>query len=87
MGRQFADDSMTPEPISVSRDEYKDEIPSDRPYAENCTPGHSNPLYTGRQYSDDWNGGYRAYGKSVGAAPKASVVGIEGDKANRGPEN
>jgi hypothetical protein len=82
MGRQFADDSMTPDPIKVSRDKYMDEIPSDRPMHENTTPGHSNPAYTGRQYDDDVKSG-----TNVGAAPKATVQGVAGDKADRGPEN
>lgn len=86
MGRQFANDSMTPDPISVSRNEYKDEMPSDRPMHDDTTPGHSNPQYTGRHYSDDFNGGFKPYGKSVGEAPKATSQSISGDKANRGDE-
>lgn len=82
MGRQFANDSMTPDPIGVSRNEHMDEMPSDRPMHEDSTPGHSNPAYTGRQYNTDVKGG-----KDVGAAPKATTVGINNNRADRGPEN
>jgi hypothetical protein len=87
MGRQFANDSMTPEPISVSRDKYKDEIPSDRTNHENSTPEHSNPSYTGRQFSDDWDGGFKPYGVNVGKPADATEVGIKGDVADRGRES
>ena len=86
MGRQFANDSMTPEPISVSRDKYQDEIPSDRTNHTNATPEHSNPTYTGRQFSDDWMGGYENYGVAVGA-PKATTVVVNPNKAVRGDES
>ncbi len=90
MGRQFANDSMTPPPISVSRNEFKDEIPSDRPSHENTTPEHSNPQYTGRQYSDDWRGGFTPYGKSVtdmGQSPSKKVVDVDVRRADKGPES
>ena len=86
MGRQFANDSMTPEPISVSRDKYQDEIPSDRTNHGNATPEHSNPTYTGRQFSDDWMGGYENYGVAV-EAPKATSVVVNPNKAVRGDES
>jgi len=89
-GRQFANDSMTPEPIAVSRDEFKDEIPTDRPMHTGCTPEHSNSLYTGRQYSDDWKGGYENYGTSVadqGKSPSRETVSVNPHSADRGKES
>lgn len=82
MGRQFANDSMTPDPISVSRNQYKDEIPSDRPMHEDSTPGHSNPGYTGRQYNTDVKPGSAVSG---GAASK-QVVDVDVHRADRGKE-
>lgn len=89
-GRQFANDFATPDPISVSRDKYQDEIPSDRPYHENTTPSHSNPMYVGRQYSDDWMGGYDPYGVSVadrGKTPLREQVAVNPNSADRGRES
>lgn len=88
MGRQFANDSMTPEPISVSRNQYKDEIPSDRPSHEDTTPGHSNPMYTGKHYSDDFNGGFKSYGVSVGSkGASKEEMSVNPHAANRGDES
>ena len=87
MGRQFANDSMTPSPISVSRDKYDDEIPSDRPEHENTTPGMTASLYTGGHYADDFPGGY---GKSVedkGQSPSKEKVDADVHGANRGKAN
>jgi len=89
-GRQFANDSATPEPISVSRNEFKDEIPTDRPMHDNTTPEHSNQAYTGRQYSDDWRGGYDNYGVSVadqGQSPSREQTTINPNSADRGRES
>ena len=81
MGRQFADDSMTPDPISVSRNQYMDEIPSDRPMHGDCTPGHSNPAYTGRQYAGNPMGG-----TPVGGGSKATSTDVNVHEATRGKE-
>jgi hypothetical protein len=86
-GRQFANDSATPEPISVSRDEYGCEIASDRPMHENSTPEHSNPAYTGRQYSDDWKGGFEEYGVAVSGKSSSSETTINPNSADRGKES
>lgn len=89
-GRQFANDSMTPEPISVSRDKYQDEIPSDRSNHGNTTPEMSASLYTGRHYSDDWMGGYEAYGVSVsdgGKSPSKETISVNPNSADRGKES
>ena len=86
-GGQFARDSMTPEEIQVSYDRYNDEIPSDRTSHGNATPEHSNPSYTGRQFSDDWDGGYKNYGVTVGPPEKAGAVTINPNRAVRGDES
>jgi hypothetical protein len=85
MGRQFANDSMTPEPISVSRNQYKDEIPSDRPMHDDTTPGHSNPLYTGRHYAPSPMGGTSVSDK--GQSPSKSTTDVNVHVANRGDES
>lgn len=89
-GRQFANDSMTPEPISVRRDKFNDEIPSDRPMHENTTPGMSQSLYEGRHYSDDWMGGFESYGVSVkdmGKTPVREQVSVNPNSATRGKDS
>lgn len=88
-GGQFARDFATPSEIDVTRDKYNDEIPTDRPYHMNTTPEHSNPTYVGRQFSDDWMGGYDAYGVSVadkGQTPSRETVSINPNSADRGAE-
>jgi hypothetical protein len=89
MGRQFANDSMTPEPISVSRDKFKNEIPSDRPMHGESTPGKGSWSFGEGHYSDDWNGGYSSYGVSVedkGQNPSSSVVSVDNGRADRGKD-
>ncbi len=86
MGRQFADDSMTPSPLEVHRDKYMDEIAADRPMHENTTPGESAPMYTGRHYADDFS----SYGKGVedmGKTPSRETKDINVHKAERGAES
>lgn len=82
MGRQFANDSMTPEPISVSRDQYQGEIPTDRTSHEDTTPGHSNGMYSGRQYNSDVKGGSPVSGKS-----SVSTIGVNPHSVALGEEN
>lgn len=74
--------------FDVSYDQYWNERSEDRPMHGNATPQHSNPLYTGRQYSDDFNGGYSGYGVSV-KPPEASTGGVmvKGDDAARGKDS
>jgi len=89
-GGQFARDSMTPEEISVSRDQYWNEMPTDRTSHANTTPEHSNPTYTGRQYSDDCMGGYENYGVSVkdnGQSPSKESMDVSIHRADRGKES
>jgi hypothetical protein len=88
-GRQFANDSMTPEPIAVRRDKYDDEIPTDRTEHTNTTPEMSDGLYIGRHYSEDWMGGFDAYGVSVkdqGKTPTREQVSVNPNSAKRGGE-
>jgi len=89
-GGQFARDFATPEEIQITRDRYNDEIPTDRPYHMNTTPAHSNPAYVGRQYSDDFMGGYDPYGVTVqdrGQNPSREVVPVNPNSADRGKES
>lgn len=74
--------------LTVSRDQYWNEITQDRPMHAEATPGHSNPTYTGKQYSEDWNGGYSNYGVTVNP-PAASRDGVtvKGDAADRGKDS
>jgi hypothetical protein len=86
--RQFANDSMTPDPISVSRDAYKDEIPSDRPMHENATPEHSNLLYTGRQFDTQVKSASSSYGVSVDSSGVSKeAMNIDVHEAKRGKES
>ena len=89
-GGQFAGDFATPSEIDITRDRFNNEIPSDRPYHVNCTPAHSNPTYVGRQYSDDWEGGYENYGvtvKDMGQMPSREQVSVNPHSADRGKES
>ena len=90
MGKQFADDSMTPDPISVSRDKYGNEIPSDRPYHGENTPGKGGWAWNEGHYSTDFDAGFGSYGKSVedkGKSPKSESTSISGGRADRGKES
>lgn len=89
-GGQFARDFATPPPIAVNHDRFNDEMTTDRPSHEGCTPGHSNPTYTGRQFSDDWEGGYENYGvtvKDMGQSPSKEQVAVNPHSADRGKES
>lgn len=89
-GGQFARDFATPPEIAITRDKYNDEIPTDRPYHTETTPGHSNPAYVGRQYSDDFMGGYQAYGVTVadrGQSPSKEQVAVNPNSADRGKDS
>lgn len=83
--RQFANDSMTPSPIGVSRNKYQDEMPSDRPAHDDSTPGHSNPAYTGMQYAGEFSN----YGVSVGSGsgPSREQVTVNAQSTERGKES
>lgn len=83
MGKQFADDSMTPGPISVSRDKYQNEIPTDQPHHENTTPGEGGFHWGGNQYATDFS----SYGQSVGGAKEASRTSVDVSRADRGADS
>lgn len=76
------------EAISVSRDQYQNEIPSDRPMHENTTPGKGSFAWGEGHYSDDFQGGFSSYGVSVGGGGKSSSeVSVNVSKADRGKES
>lgn len=84
MPRQFADDSMTPEPISVSRDKYQNEIPSDRTNHTDNTAGMGGFNWQGNQYATDFTNYGVSTDANTGAAEKVSV---DVSRADRGKES
>ena len=83
MGKQFADDSMTTGPISVSRDKYQNEIPTDQPHHENTTPGEGGFNWSAQHYNTDFS----SYGQSVGGAKEASRTSVDVSRADRGADS
>lgn len=84
---QFADDSMTPSPISVSRDKQGNEIPSDRPMHDEATPGRGSFDWTGNQYDDSpGKSGFGSYGVSVDSNKGAEKKFVNGMNPSRGGE-
>lgn len=86
MGRQFADDSATPSPISVSRDKYQNEIPSDRSSHDNTTPGLGSFNWSAEHYDTDFS----SYGTSVedkGKTPSKETMSVNVHAADRGKES
>lgn len=90
-GGQFARDSMTPEEIGVSRDEYWNEIPQDRPSHANTTPEHSNPSYVGRQFdtivTQPTGSGYGAMVPDKGQSPSRETTNVNIHSADRGQDS
>ena len=86
---QFADDSMTPAPIAVKRDKFQNEIPVDRPFHPETTPGMGAFNFSGGQYDDGPSkGGFSSYGVNVNdAGQAASRVTVNVGKADRGQES
>jgi len=85
---QWADDSMTPEPISVSRDKYKNEIPSDRTNHTGNTAGMGAFHWDGNQYSTDFNAGFSSYGMSVDAnSGNVDKMSVDTSRADRGRDS
>lgn len=86
-GRQFARNPYDSDNyLSVSRDQYLDEVPEDRPMHTESTPGHSNPSHTGKHYADDFSG----YGVSVadkGQSPSRETADVNPHAADRGKES
>ena len=90
MPRQFANDSMTPAPISVSRDKYQNEIPTDKPMHDNTTPGEGSFDWQCGHYATDFNAGFSSYGRSVedkGQNPSSSTISVDNSRADRGKES
>lgn len=93
-GGQFADSpsggivSADTNYLDTYRDQYWNERSADPTMHANATPQHSNPTYSGRQYSDDFSGGYDPYGVAV-KPPDASRGGVmvKGDDASRGKDS
>jgi hypothetical protein len=80
---------MTPEEISINRDAYWNEIPTDRTSHADATPGHSNSTYVGRQYdtivrSPSGN----QYGAAVaGMNPSKATTDVPGSQVKLGDES
>jgi hypothetical protein len=85
---QFADDSMTPSPLTTTRDKWGNEIAPDRPMHTNTTAGEGAFHFDEGHYSDDWDGGYRNYGVNVSApATSSNSVTVDNSRADRGKED
>lgn len=85
---QFANDSMTPEPIKVTRDKFQNEIPSDRPMHTETTAGDGAFHWDGNQYDDSpGKGGFGSYGVSVDSSPKVERTSVDTSRADRGKES
>jgi len=61
----YANDSMTPAPISVSRDSQGNEIASDPTMHEDATPGMGGANYGAQHYNDDVKSGNAVSGAGV----------------------
>lgn len=73
--------------ISVTRDSYGNEIPSDKPMHDNTTPAKGKFNFGGGQYSEDWNGGFSSYGVSVADKGQRNEVSVDVSRADRGKES
>lgn len=86
--RQFANDSMTPSPISVSRDKFQNEIPSDQPKHTNTTAEEGMFHFDGNQYDDGPSmGGFKSYGREVSAPTGMDKISVDNSRADRGKES
>ena len=88
MGKQFADDSMTPSPITVNRDQFMNELPSDKPMHTDNTAGEGAFNWGGNQYDDGPSkGGSKSYGRSMsGYSGTAEKMSVDVSRADRGRE-
>lgn len=74
--------------LNVSYDAFDNEIAEDRPMHENTTAGNGSFNFGGKQYSEDWQGGNRAYGVSVGTpSPSRETTDVNVHSADRGSES
>ena len=84
-GRQFANDADTPGPISVSRDQYMNEIPSDQPMHTETTPGEGKWGWGEGHYADDPKGGVAV--ADQGQNPRVERTTVDTSRADRGKES
>jgi hypothetical protein len=84
---QFANDSMTPSPLTVTRDQYMNEVPTDKPMHTDSTPGMGSWSFDEGHYSDDFKGGYSGYGVSVTPSNSVERTTVDNSKADRGKES
>lgn len=83
-----ADGSVSPDPLSVTYDQWNNEQASDPTMHQNCTPGVGSYNFSGGQYSDDWNGGYSNYGVTVNSPTTSnSSTTVDVSRADRGKES
>ena len=84
MPTQFADDFATPDPISVSRDKYKNEIPTDRTNHTDNTAGEGAFHWEGNQYATDFSN----YGQSIDAnSGNVEKIAVDNSRADRGRDS
>lgn len=102
-GRQFAGDAATPDYLDVNYDAFNNEQAQDRPFHMDKLAGdagrfgYNNPSKTslsgaqsatGRQYADDFKGGYSSYGVPVdGSAPVVEKIMVDASRADRGKDS
>ncbi len=79
--------------INVRRDQYQNEVPVDKPNHENPTPGEGCWQWEGKQYSEDFQGGFGKYGVVLkdednrGLHPEAERIIVDIGRSNRGQES
>lgn len=86
---QWADDSMTPSPLKVTKDKFGNEVAADQTNHTNTTAGDGAFHFSGNQYDDSpGKGGFGSYGVSVDYGqnkPERSTV--DNGRADRGKES
>lgn len=87
-GKQYNDGMVAP--LSVTRDQYGNEITEDRTSHTNTTPGEGSWSFEQKHYSDDFMGGFGApYGVTVtdnGQSPQVERASVDVSQASRGKE-
>lgn len=87
---QFANDSMTPAPLTVTRDKFGNEIAADKPMHENATPGEGSWSFDEEHYDDGPSkGGFQSYGTAVSGndGPSSERTTVDNSRADRGKES
>lgn len=92
--RQFAgtpdEGSVSPDYLHIRYDEWNNVIAEDRTYHANATAEKGSFNFGDEQYSDDWQGGYTAYGVTVedrGQNPVVERISVDNSRADRGKES